>query len=453
MKAKSSFIPFSKRLNSLDHESDSSEHKRIRVVNNYSLVKKIGCGRYSKVFLAINGDKRYAVKRISLKDLSRTTNGVMQLEREIRLMRRFNHKNILKLHEVLHSVSEDHVYLILELAECGSIESLLNRGYQFEINSIRSIIKQISDALHYIHSKGFVHQDVKPGNILLSSEGRILLADFGIGHSFLSAAMVVGTPAFQAPEALNETDLDSDFNTIQIDDEPNEPSFYMTCQSFQSDRSYKMTTNANSSSDSEEIECPQVKEDVWALGVTLYQLLFNQLPYTGQNLYEIVSLIKSTNLIIPKTIDPTIEHLLKGMLTVDPVSRFSLDDVLNHPFIKDAPNLVTQEAALNVDLKLSGSTPSFPNNYSKSSDFVNQDYIQISAITCPKDYSFAHAAMTIQHKLELIQAPYSPIRPSWRPPISLNQTSSLPRMVNQFPSHIELADEDRILTPRPLISS
>jgi serine/threonine-protein kinase 11 len=72
--------------------------------------------------------------------------------------------------------------------------------------SALSIVKQIARALYSIHSAGFVHQDIKPSNIVLTSEGRAVLSDFGIGHSFTSAAMVVGSPAYQAPEALDDAE-------------------------------------------------------------------------------------------------------------------------------------------------------------------------------------------------------------------------------------------------------
>jgi serine/threonine protein kinase len=113
---------------------------------------------------------------------------------------------------------------------------------------------------------------------LIDASGRALLADFGIGHTFASARMVVGSPAFQAPEALNDSYGDCD------------------CP--------------------ECCECsdgPQ-KEDVWALGVTLYQLLFNTLPYCGNNLYEIVSDIMTRPLAIPDGVNSEIVKLFSGML-------------------------------------------------------------------------------------------------------------------------------------------
>lgn len=363
---------------------DKKQYKRI---NKYLLAQKIGTGSYSKVFLGIDGDQKYAIKRISLTDLSRKSSGIMQLEREIRLMHTFNHPNILKIHEVLHSISDNHVYLVLEYAECGSIGSYIDKGYHFQLNSIRSIIKQVSNALSYVHSLGFVHQDIKPANILLKSNGMVLLADFGIGHSFMSASTVVGTPAYQAPEAINDnTDLD--------DLDYDEPSHSSSKEEESSEESLK-----------ENEECPQLKEEIWALGVTLYQLIFNDLPFIGENLYEIVSIIKSTPLSLPHGIDPKIEGLLRRMLEVDPEKRISLDEVMNDPFVKDAPDFVPEKMDnyVSSDSEDDLSLPSFHNLISDK----KYEIIQIDALKCGDDYSFAQAALTIQSKLEQIHAPYA----------------------------------------------
>ncbi|OHT16282.1 CAMK family protein kinase [Tritrichomonas foetus] len=376
----------------IDTPDDYCEEKKIRRINNYLLTKKIGSGSYSKVYLGVDGISNYAVKRISLKDLSRTSNGIMQLEREIRLMQTLKHDNILKIHEVLHAVDDDYVYLVLDYADLGSLNSLMEKGYHFEIDSIRSIIKQISSALDYIHSMGFVHQDIKPGNILLTSDGKALLADFGIGHSFMSAAMVVGSPAFQAPETLNDT-YEEDFEEYESDENNNNPSDHINSE--------KAEEEDYSSED-----CPQVREDIWALGVTLYQLLFNRLPYIGENLYEIVSNIKSQPLEFPENIDPSIEKLIRGMLTIEPENRMTLEEVMDDPFVKNAPDSIFHN--LNSNL-LNDQRKKFA-SYAIGSDDKPRNVVQVNAEVCNRGYSFAKAALSIQNKLEQMNAPYSPHR-------------------------------------------
>jgi serine/threonine-protein kinase 11 len=215
-------------------------------------------------------------------------------------MRRFDHPNILKLIEVLYHRDTNKVFLVLEYADSGCLGGFVERGQHLPVPAVLSIIKQVAQAIKYLHGIGYVHHDIKPCNILLDRTGRAILADFGIGHSFVSAAMVVGTPAYQAPECLDD--------------------------------SYDEDAEPTSS------EAPQ-KEDIWALGVTLYQLLFMRLPYQGANLYEIVNAIHEAPMKVPPETDPQIVELLHGMLKIDPADRFLIEDVLKFPPIRDAPDL------------------------------------------------------------------------------------------------------------------
>jgi serine/threonine protein kinase len=170
-----------------------------------------------------------------------------EFECEIRLMRVLTHPNLLKLLEVLHVPGTDKVFLILESADLGSVDAWLARRQCLSLPTVLSIMKQTAQALEYMHNAGYVHQDIKPGNILVDHRGRVMLEDFGIGHTLLSADLAVGTPGYQAPEVLDDSYGDESHAVLS-----------------------------------------PPKEDVWALGVTLYQLLFHKLPFTGENLYEIV---------------------------------------------------------------------------------------------------------------------------------------------------------------------
>jgi serine/threonine protein kinase len=305
---------------------DRACHHR-KKLNNYLLCAKLGSGATATVYLAEDQrtHEKYAIKRFRLRDLARSGNGVGQLEREIRLIRLFLHPNILKLHEVLHDQANGEVCLVLEHAEKGSLGGFIERGDRLSHPAVFSVLKQVAAALKYLHDAGYVHQDVKPCNILLDSARRAILSDFGIGHSFHSAGMVVGSP-----EALD----------VECDD--------------------GCLTD----------EGPQ-KEDVWALGVTLYQCLFRKFPYVGNNLYEIVVDIKAHELEIPPGTDPAIAELLRRMLAVDPARRCSVDDLLAHALIRDAPDRA-------ADL------PPIPGPKEK-----NGDIVQIDADVLPGDCSFA----------------------------------------------------------------
>jgi serine/threonine protein kinase len=236
------------------------------------------------------------VKRIKLFKIARIGNMIGQLDREIRFMRMLSHPNALRLIEVLHARAVDELYLVLEYADRGSLGAVIERGERLSHCAVFSVLKQFVGVVKYLHDAGYVHQDIKPCNILLDSSGRAVLGDIGIGHSLESAGMVVETPAYQAPEALDDS---------CGSDELSEPALTQ-------------------------------KEDIWALGVTLYQLLFMRLPFVGGSLYEIVNHIRESPLVIPDGTDPAIAKLLRGMLTIDPMNRYGIDDLVAHPLIRDA---------------------------------------------------------------------------------------------------------------------
>jgi [calcium/calmodulin-dependent protein kinase] kinase len=317
-------------------------------VNDYVLDAKLGEGSSSVVYLGVNTvtGENYAVKRLRLAELARSGDALAGLEREIRLMRMFRHPNILKLIEVLHLPAINEVYMVLEYADNGCLEGLIGCSHRLPFHSIMSIIKQIAQALKYLHDAGYVHQDIKPSNILLTKEGRAILADFGIGHSFVSSVMVVGSPAYQAPEALN----DSYGDESEIEPEPGAG--------------------------------PQ-KEDVWALGITLYQMLFLELPFVGENLFEVVNAIKQQPLKIPEDVDPLLVNLLKGMINVDPSKRFSVEEILEHPLVANANPLASDLPIAPLPKQRSGEVQIF------------------KAETCPETASFADIALAVRRRSSL----------------------------------------------------
>ena len=272
------------------------------------------------------------MKRIFLKELCKTSCGISQLEREVETMRKLTHLNIVQLKEVLHLPNKSIAYLIMEYADSGNLLSFIEKGYKFSIKEIKSIFKQLCLGIEYLHNNFLVHQDLKPANILLKSNGIVLISDFGVGHSFQSAAMVVGTPAYQAPEVIDDCLCDFD----NFDD--HDPS----------------------------------KEDIWSLGVTLYELLFGMLPFYGANVFEIVRSISTIKLEPPTNTDPLLWDLILKMLTVNPFKRITIKEILNHPF------LISNE---------SNEFFNFPilkfKNFNSSLEIF-----KIDAIICSNNYSF-----------------------------------------------------------------
>jgi serine/threonine-protein kinase 11 len=244
-------------------------------LNQYILTARLGRGANGTVHLAIDSEtgREVAVKAIRLESSSDSA----ALQREIRNMRRLNHPNIVKLLKVLYRKDNRTAYLIMEYAICPL------KGQRLSEAQARSAFSQLVSGLLYLHDQGMVHQDVKPSNILLF-DGIVKLADFGIGHSFASAETVIGTPAYQAPEFLEEG-----------------------------------------------LRSP-AKEDVWSWGVTMFEVLFGRLPFNGETVYEILANAKQMALEVPTTASDEIRDLLRKMMCPGCDKRISMEEVARHPF-------------------------------------------------------------------------------------------------------------------------
>lgn len=324
-------------------------NKKQKKINQYLQICPLGEGSFAKVFLGMDSNEceLFAMKRVNLKGLARTMSGIKQLEREIETMRQLQHPNLVSLREVIHVKETSTAYIILDYCDCGSLYAALEKQIIFSPEQIRSIFKQVVEGVAYIHSHGIVHQDLKPSNILLCSNGNALISDFGIGHSFQSAAMVVGTPAYQAPEVIDD-------NFITAEYAPG-------------------------------------KEDIWSLGVTLYQLVFNELPFNGENVFEIVRSIAMTTLEPPKSVDPDLWDLISGMLAIDPNNRVDIQQVIEHKYVSCAEST------------------EFPQIQPFEVPWIDYSLPmeEVQGSICDDGYSFADNDTSLKKKLNSFQSPFS----------------------------------------------
>jgi serine/threonine-protein kinase 11 len=253
---------------------------------DYQIVMKLGTGASGKVYLAFHppDSQYYAIKKFDINELQHIPGGTAQLRRELAALRRLSHPNILRLFKILRAPNNSVVYTVLEYSQCGS---LADRP-ELPPALIPRLFKQILNGLAYLRSLQLVHQDIKPSNLLLAADGRALISDFGVGHNFQSVDAVVGSPAYQAPELAEDCHY-----------------------------------------------CEPTKEDIWSLGISLFEVLFGRLPWDGDTVYEIMANIRERPLVIPDPCDPNIKDLLaKGMLVKDPARRFAVRQCLDHPYFR-----------------------------------------------------------------------------------------------------------------------
>jgi serine/threonine protein kinase len=179
-----------------------------------------------------------AIKIISVSEAS-GPHFVIRFQREARALARLDHPNILPLWDAGQAGS--YLYLVTPVVEGGSLRDLRMRlGGSVPPAQAILLTIQVADALQHAHERGIIHRDVKPGNLLLHSDGRVMLADFGIARSVSDrpeislAELAIGTPHYIAPEQALGDQVDS-------------------------------------------------RADIYSLGAVLYELLSGRPPYTAES--------------------------------------------------------------------------------------------------------------------------------------------------------------------------
>jgi serine/threonine protein kinase len=181
------------------------------------------------------------------------------VEREIAVMRRLKHNNVVKLHAVIEDPQEDQIHLLMQYVDNGPIGKATNdfNYHPLPFPLAMHYMSQVALALEYVHSQGIIHRDIKPENILIGSDDTAYLSDFGVSSSLLdtSSGEVMGTVRFFSPELVASNSAIERFGT---------------------------------------------ESDVWAFTSTLYGLLFGTLPFTGGALPTLTRAIMEEELVIPQ---------------------------------------------------------------------------------------------------------------------------------------------------------
>ncbi len=180
-------------------------------IPGYRVLQPLGVGGMASVYLAVQEslDREVALK-VMAPALAANQEFADRFLKEGRITARLSHPNLVTVFDI--GRHENLYYLAAEYIPGGTLRERMNRGMQ--VYEVLELVRDIAAGLHFAHDKGFVHRDVKPGNILFRSDNSAVLADFGIAKSMDSKTMAtqigssIGTPHYMSPEQARAEKVD-----------------------------------------------------------------------------------------------------------------------------------------------------------------------------------------------------------------------------------------------------
>ncbi|KAJ6218301.1 hypothetical protein RDWZM_009458 [Blomia tropicalis] len=248
---------------------------------------KIGEGSTGIVCIAYdkNTQRQVAVKKMDLRKQQRRE----LLFNEVVIMRDHHHANIVEMYNSF--LVEDELWVVMEFLQGGALTDIVTHARMDE-EQIATVCKQCLKALAYLHSQGVIHRDIKSDSILLASDGRVKLSDFGfcaqVSNELPKRKSLVGTPYWMAPEVISRLPYG-----------------------------------------------PEV--DIWSLGIMVIEMVDGEPPFFNEPPLQAMRRIRDMpppKLKNANKVSPNLLGFLEKMLVRDPGKRATASDLLQHPFLR-----------------------------------------------------------------------------------------------------------------------
>jgi len=255
-------------------------------LQDFDIGRKLGKGQFGDVYLARERQSQHIV---AIKVLQKTKLEAAKVERqlkeEIEIQAHLRHKNVLRLYTYFWD--SKRIYLVLEYAAKGQLYSLLEKQTRFSERRTARYICDLSKTLLYCHSKNIIHRDIKPENLLLGFDGELKIADFGwsVHTRGKRRTTFCGTLDYLPPEMIERKDYDK-------------------------------------------------AVDIWSLGVLAYELLAGHAPFIADGHRETYHRIGKVDLYFTSHMSEGARDLISSLLQKDPTKRLSLEQVPQHPWIR-----------------------------------------------------------------------------------------------------------------------
>lgn len=268
-------------------------------IGRYEILGELGRGAMGVVYEASDPTigRHVAIKVLSLgwegDDVPGTRDSFM---REARAAGRLSHPHIVTIHDAAEDPETKLCYIVMEFVAGKTLERLLQTEPPLIPSAALTLVQQVAEALDYAHREHVVHRDLKPANILITSDGRVKLTDFGIAKivardASVRTTSIMGTPSYMSPEQVTGGDVDA-------------------------------------------------RSDLFSLGIILYQMLTRQKPFVGDTAAAMFKIVYEDPVVpsrLNAEISPHYDYLLLRCLSKSKNKRYSsarellddLEDVLS----------------------------------------------------------------------------------------------------------------------------
>ena len=278
----------------------NTTNKKSKRKGNYILEETIGEGAFAKVKL---GKHIYTGEKVAIKILNKNKlfqdvneenengndndnilNDIKKIRKEINILKRLKHRNIVQLYEIMES--KTNLYIIMEYCEGKDLFDYIVKKKFLSEKEACIFFQQIIDGVEYLHLSRITHRDLKPENLLLDKNNRICISDFGLStmsdkiDSLLETPC--GTPSYAPPEMLRGEKYDG------------------------------------------------CKSDIWSCGIILYSMLVGNLPFAESKEDLIYKNIMKHNYYYPQHLSNEAIDLIENMLNIYPDERYNFSQIKNH---------------------------------------------------------------------------------------------------------------------------
>jgi len=255
-----------------------AETPDLKRIGRYDIERVLGEGAMGVVYEGRDTrlHRKVAIKTIlkSALDSDSAKEYSTRFRREAQAVSRLNHPNIVQVFDFAEE--GDVAYIVMEFVKGRELKTFFDAKERFELKEAVHIMGELCEALHFAHEAGIVHRDIKPANVMIDSQGRVKLTDFGVARIVdlertvserTQAGSVIGTPAYMSPEQIQAGAIDR-------------------------------------------------RTDIFSAGVILYEFLTGGKPFTGTGTWTIAKKIISEEPPLPSSINSTLSPLFDGVIAM-----------------------------------------------------------------------------------------------------------------------------------------